>query len=86
MVLNTAFILASPTPAGVTSQGGVSCPAGKKALGGGFRANMSAAFIKDVQVVASRPQDNGAGWFVLINMYGNQQGFMEIWATCVTAP
>ncbi len=86
LVANKAFIYGSPDGNPVTSAGNVGCPAGKRALGGGFRTFMVAPFQKDVFVVMSRPMDNGAGWMVEMDMFGNQQGYMEIWATCVIAP
>ena len=33
-----------------------------------------------------RTAKEGHGWFVLINICGPQQGYLQIWATCVTAP
>jgi hypothetical protein len=72
------------TTAGVIPAGGMSnlfatCPAGKKAIGGGFAAG------QPVEVQQSLPANNGSAWNVYAKNTANAQTQLWVYAVCVTA-
>jgi hypothetical protein len=69
-------------PSGSTRQWAVSCPSGKRAVGGG----VSSSNTVFVRMLEASPLNNGTGWYVGLKNEHSSTVTGYAWVACVTAP
>jgi len=71
-----------PFAAGVNSDG-IACPAGKRALGGGYRVESN---NPNVFVAWDTPIDGGLGWFFRVNNQTGGTQVLSLYVLCASFP
>jgi len=75
----TVFGAFNAVPLGGRAQSEVACPAGKKAIGGGWHGNTP------LGVEESYAPGDGSTWYVDVTNLGPTPGSFQVFAVCVTA-